>query len=154
MELKESTFDENGNVNSFECEIKEVKLFTSFLVYSYINDDCYIILEERTDEPFKGLYELPSYEVNDLTVDGNTKRFSDEFGMTDSKFFMSGIYEYINIELGLRKIFIILSKKMKDHTKVKMNTKKKIKFYNISNLPDMAFDHDGLIDYNLGQIQN
>ena len=132
-----------------KVNIPKLKIFITVLVYSYIKDEYYVVLQQRSKKPYKDQYELPIYGLKNSSIEETLDVFEKEFGIKKEKLSQSNTFEYINNDLNIRNLFITYHAKIKDYTKIKIKTKNIIKFFNIIKLSNIAFNHKEIIEFHL-----
>lgn len=116
-----------------------------------LNTENKILLIERGGEPYKGSWALPGgyVEINEICIDGAYRELYEETHIKDIQLEHVDIADTINRDPRGRTISIIYKGLLKDDWCVTAgDDASKAQWFNLENLPDLAFDHADVIRRN------
>jgi 8-oxo-dGTP diphosphatase len=131
-------------------EYFNVALATSLVIFGFDFDRLHVLLKYNDEEPFKGAYILPSRYIRpDQSVDLTVKHLLNEsIGHDDAyieqlnangKVFRNPLGRVVNIgHYGLIRF---------DHKDENKFAKNGLKWFPYDEVPDLAFDHNQIVDY-------
>lgn len=127
------------------------------VIFQLIGNELSVLLIKRTNEPFKGVWALPgSYNpAGETTHEAMARSLRAKTGITVKKLeFVEQLYTFDNVGrdprgptisvtyLGLSRNLIPKASKSTQHPQ----------FFPVNDLPKLAYDHAGIIDYAFGRL--
>ncbi len=122
------------------------------IVYCHYNDEVYILLIQRNNNPFKDAWALPGgfAEMDELLETACIRELEEETGLKVAKMHQFKTYDAINRDPRGRTISTIFYTQIKNLAPVRGNDDaKNAKWFPMNHLPKLAFDHQQIIsDFN------
>jgi 8-oxo-dGTP diphosphatase len=124
-------------------------LTTDALIYVKENGIFLVLLIQRGIEPFKGKWALPGGFVNmdELLETACKRELLEETGLILEKMDQFRTFDAINRDPRHRTISVVFSAELSEKKEVKGgDDADKAGWFPVNELPDMAFDHRGILD--------
>lgn len=118
------------------------------LVYCTLNNDIFVLLIQRGNEPFKGKWALPGGFVNmDETLEEACKReLLEETGLEVEKMNQFKAFDALHRDPRHRTISVVFSVQLNENAQVKGGDDAAMAgWFPVTDLPDLAFDHQQII---------
>jgi len=111
-----------------------------------INNDKILLIKRRND-PFKDMWALPGgfVDYGETTEDAIKREMQEETGLICDITDLFGVYSDPNRDPRGHTVSIIYDLIKKDGTLQSGDDASEVKFFKLSNLPSLAFDHDSII---------
>jgi len=106
-----------------------------------------ILLIKRGNDPFKDMWALPGgfVDYGEKTEDAIKREMKEETGLICDITDLFGVYSDPNRDPRGHTVSIIYCLIKKDGTLQSGDDASEVKFFQLSNLPPLAFDHDSII---------
>ncbi len=118
-----------------------------------------VLLIRRTKEPYNGYWALPSGAMynNELLEGSAIRELEEKTGIEMTELSMYKIFDKINRSpvkrmLGIGYIGIIDNKKVSILSKTKKTSN--ADWFSIDNIPELAYDHNEILDSSLNELRN
>jgi len=111
-----------------------------------INNDKILLIKRRND-PFKDMWALPGgfVDYGETTEDAIKREMQEETGLICDIADLFGVYSDPNRDPRGHTVSIIYDLIKKDGTLQSGDDASEVNFFQLSNLPPLAFDHDSII---------
>jgi 8-oxo-dGTP diphosphatase len=119
------------------------------VVFTNVNSMFYVLLIRRGQEPFKGKWALPGgfAGVDELLQTACIRELEEETGLQVKKMKQYRTYDAIDRDPRHRTISVVYSAEIKDKQPVKgSDDAAQAHWFPVKNLPDLAFDHQQILD--------
>ncbi len=133
-------------------------LTTDCVIFAYCESGLKVLLIERGFDPYKGKWAFPGGFLNmDEDAETGAKReLFEETGLQNIKIEQLYTFSEVNRDPRGRVISIVYFAivPLKKHNSIAGDDAKKVKWFNIKDLPDLAFDHQEIFDMALKQLRS
>jgi len=134
-------------------------LTTDSVIMQLIDNELFVLLIERSNEPFMGMYALPGgYNASgETTRDAMGKILRTKAGVNvGSLKIVEQLYTFDTVARDPRghAVSVVYMGLGKDIAPKISNITQKPQFFGINSLPKMAYDHDKIIKYALERLQS
>lgn len=119
------------------------------LVYVKAENKFWVLLIQRGRQPFKGTWALPGgfAGIDELLETACKRELQEETGLRLEKMNQFGTFDAINRDPRHRTISVVFSAELSEKKAVKGgDDADKAGWFPVNELPDMAFDHRGILD--------
>ncbi|HHW69102.1 MAG TPA: NUDIX hydrolase [Tenericutes bacterium] len=136
----------------------QIKIETNSNIFTIEKGQLKVLLEKRKNEPFKGYWALPTklLEENISLEDNNKKCIIEKIGNFDFNFFQTHTFSDVDRIIDQRVIstsFIGTIDNITINLKQDQIDEDEYKWFYINQLPKIAYDHEKIINFNIGKIK-
>lgn len=126
-------------------------------IYSIINNRLHILLIQRAKEPYKNMWSLiGGIVLNSETCEESVKReLEEKVGITNISPKLSGVFSDPKRDSRYRNISISYCCMANSNLSINCNPEKvlDVKWFPVAELPELAFDHDKIIEKSYADIK-
>lgn len=134
---------------SYTYDYPRPAVTTDCLIFHASQARTSVLLIQRKNPPFKGKWAFPGgfVEIDEEIIDGAYRELKEETGITGIELYQFRTYGTVNRDPRGRTISIVYYGFLKESSpQVKAGSDaENIKWFDIHDLPELAFDHDSII---------
>jgi 8-oxo-dGTP diphosphatase len=113
-------------------------------------DECFVLLIQRKNDPFKNLWALPGgfVDIDEPIEMAALRELKEETGITGIKISFLNYFDEPGRDPRGRTISMAFTRIIESRKKLQAaSDAKKAEWFNLDNLPELAFDHKKIIDF-------
>ncbi len=131
------------------------KVENLLLIYSADEGTLKVLLEKNEDEPYKGYWIIPGDILGeDVTQkDFSCKLFEDITSLKNDEFIQGGVFSDIDRN-PYERVIAIVSIMITDKSVADLNKKENYSWFDIDELPKLAYDHKNIIENVTNEIKD
>ena len=142
---------------NYSYEFERPALTVDIVVFALDEDGLKVMLIERDLEPFAGRWAIPGgfVRVNETLDEAARRELQEETGLRD--IYLEQLYTYGGLDRDPRKRIVTVAYyalvNLQGHDVKASTDARNAAWFNVDDLPDLAFDHEQILDAALERLQ-